>query len=186
MAYTAKPACSECTNLVKARGYCANHYSRFMRHGHPGYTRATNDGAAKHPNYSSFAKMKQRCYNPNSNRFWQYGGRGITVCDRWMEAQGFWNFVSDMGVRPGPDYSINRIDNDGDYEPTNCEWATIHQQTANRTTSLQTPGVQKHSRGKGWTAQLMVDKKLHYLGYFTDYTEAVQARKNAEVEYGVH
>jgi len=60
--------------------------------------------------------------------------RGITICDRWMEpnGQGYVNFCTDMGPRPGKEYSIDRIDNDGNYEPSNCQWATSSQQARNQ------------------------------------------------------
>lgn len=72
------------------------------------------------------------CLNPNNKDFKRYGGRGIKVCDRWLES--FWNFVEDMGERP-EGMTINRINNDGDYKPLNCEWATQKTQCNNRANS---------------------------------------------------
>ncbi len=79
--------------------------------------------------YISWFLMKARCTNPNGNRWRHYGGRGIRVCDRWFNS--FENFLADMGERPA-DRSIDRIDNDGNYEPANCRWATPTQQIHNR------------------------------------------------------
>lgn len=74
--------------------------------------------------------MKNRCLNPKSKRYADWGGRGIKVCDRW--AQSFEAFYADMGRRPGPKYSLDRIDVNGNYEPSNCRWADAATQRRNR------------------------------------------------------
>ncbi|HJY92490.1 MAG TPA: hypothetical protein VJ255_19550 [Candidatus Acidoferrum sp.] len=84
-----------------------------VRHGH-----APKAGITQ--TYLSWAKMKQRCLNPKQVQFKWYGGRGITVCERWLI---FDNFLADMGERPSRKHTINRINNDGNYEPSNCEWS---------------------------------------------------------------
>lgn len=85
-------------------------------------------GLANTPVHRVWIGMRSRCNNPQSREYVNYGGRGIKVCERW---DSFENFVADMGVRP-EGYSIDRINNDGNYEPSNCRWATTTQQLNNR------------------------------------------------------
>ena len=91
-------------------------------------TLAATHRLAGTPEHNSWAGMKQRCLNPKCHKYPSYGGRGITVCERWMT---FENFLSDMGNRPRGT-SIERKNNDGNYEPGNCIWATPKQQANNR------------------------------------------------------
>ena len=87
-------------------------------------------GKTETAEYRTWTKIKERCYNANSDRFKDYGGRGIKVCDRWLHS--FENFLADMGLKPTPKHSIERNQNDGDYAPDNCVWATPKQQGNNR------------------------------------------------------
>ena len=77
---------------------------------------------------ATWRDMKQRCYNPNKINYKYYGGRGIKVCDRWMDFQ---NFCDDMGERPDGNYSLDRIDVNGDYCPENCKWSSKEDQSRN-------------------------------------------------------
>lgn len=131
------------------------------------------------PGYRSWSMMKQRCNNPNYTHYSYYGGRGIKVCERWND---FRNFYEDMGARPSPQHSLDRIDNDGNYEPDNCRWATKLEQVLNRgINSNNTSGHKGVSRrGSKWRAYVMVDHKQINLGTYTSFDEAVIARERYE------
>jgi hypothetical protein len=86
------------------------------------------NGNTRRPEYVTWTNMKQRCYNPAIRAYRWYGARDITVCDRWRNS--FANFLADMGLRPSPAHSIDRIDPNGHYTPENCEWRTKLAQVA--------------------------------------------------------
>lgn len=95
----------------------------------------THGYSMKLKEYICWLDMKGRCYRPTNQRFSNYGGRGITVCDRWVNS--FENFLADMGLKPTPQHSLDRINNDGNYEPCNCKWSTPKEQRMNKQNTVR-------------------------------------------------
>ncbi len=97
--------------------------ARPVKHGHTTHGKPT-------PEWDAWHSMKQRCLNPNHAAYANYGGRGISICQRWVE--DFEAFLADVGLKPDPELTLDRIDNDGNYEPGNVRWATWSQQNSNQ------------------------------------------------------
>lgn len=111
-------ACSRKCFGVYYSGRKANRYT------HGGYLE-------NRPEYNSWRAMVSRCNYPKYWCYDRYGGRGITVCDRWLGKKGFVNFLSDMGKKPSSKHSLDRVDNDGNYTPENCQWSDQKKQVRN-------------------------------------------------------
>lgn len=138
------------------------------------------------PTYSSWAAMKQRCMNPRNEKFKDYGGRGITVCGRWM---WFENFLADMGAKP-TGKTLDRIDNDSGYSPSNCRWATPTEQANNQRRDKLRADNPHRITGVSWDAKraqyqvtICTKGKQRALGRTSDFFEACCIRKSAELRF---
>lgn len=135
--------------------------------------------------YRAWQYMKTRCYNKNRLDYKNYGGRGIKVCPEWKD--NFDQFLADVGYAPGPEYSLDRIDCDKNYQPGNVRWATREIQNINVTNRSDNKvgcrGVNWHAGERKWNARISVKGKRIALGSYDNLEEAIAARKEAEAKY---
>lgn len=153
-------------------------------------------GKTRHTLYKTWSNMIARCEIPGASRYKNYGGRGIQVCDRWRK--DFWSFVSDMGEKPSKNHSLDRIDVNGNYEPSNCQWATKSDQARNTRAAriVEIGGVKYHvaelqekygvdmrtisyRASKGWPFEKIVSKEKHYNN---DESQKKATQKHAEMK----
>jgi hypothetical protein len=113
-------------------------------------------GQSESTEFKIWTSMLTRCENPNASRYMKYGGRGISICERWHK---FENFLADMGPRPSMNHSIDRINNDGNYEPENCRWATRAEQVANRSVAIHIAHKGRTQTLKQWADELSMEYK---------------------------
>lgn len=139
----------------------------------------TERGVAAQDGYSTYKAMLSRCTNPKDKDYVRYGGRGISVCARWIWGDagksGVATFLDDMGPRPTPHHSVDRIDVDGNYCPSNCRWANATEQSRNRRNNYRNgtsskeiaeaagvrPGTFRSRVSKGWTVEEALDARDH-------------------------
>lgn len=151
--------------------------------------RSTKHGLSSERTYSIRMGMISRCTNKNNSCYNDYGGRGITVCDEWLNkhtgAKAFHEWALLNGY--SDDLSIDRIDNDGNYDPNNCRWVNMEMQSLNRRKRSDNKsgvaGVYFDSAKSKWISTIQTSKASHYLGAFDKFEDAARARGEAEMKY---
>ncbi|MBO4622408.1 MAG: AP2 domain-containing protein [Bacilli bacterium] len=141
--------------------------------------------------YSIWHDMKTRCYNPKHSSYKNYGERGIIICNEWKNNfTNFYNWAINNGYKE--DLTIDRIDVNGNYEPSNCRWATYTQQNINRRmTKLNTSGysgiryITTGKRRKRWLARIVINYKEVALGHYKTQKEALEARNKYIIDNGL-
>lgn len=179
--------CAWCGNPFMARKYDAVRASRFCSRtccfahiGHQSHT----IGKFRSRFRSRWNKMIDRCTNPRAHNWKYYGGRGITVCPEWMESfEAFFSWVLTSGYSEG--MTLDRREANGPYSPENCRWATQTQQCRNyrkrKNCSSQYKGVAWNTRDEKWQANIRIDGRLKFLGYFHSEEDAAKAYDDAAV-----
>ena len=134
--------------------------------------------------YKIWRDIKSRTLNPKNKQYNDYGGRGITICEEWLDIHNFYDWAMDNGYSEG--LSIDRIDNDGNYEPSNCRWTTRTIQTRNqriyKNNTSGYKGVSYHKGNNKYQAQIVVNKKSIYIGTFPTAVEGAIAYNNYIIE----
>jgi len=126
-----------CNGKFYAKNYCRKHYERLYKYGDPLHLERNREyelhGMTNTPEYKTWGAMKERCYNKNNKDYPRYGGRGITIYERWKNS--FMAFYEDMGDRPFPEAELDRRENDEGYSKDNCRWVTPSVNSRNRSTT---------------------------------------------------
>ncbi len=139
----------------------------------------------KAPEYFVWRNMIYRVTIPVSQYYKDYGGRGITICDEWLGKHGYENFIKVMGRKPTLKHSLDRINNDGNYEPSNCRWATASEQGRNKRLSPKNKtGIAGVTLKKGrYYVYVSLSGIKHYIGSYIDINDARKARIEGEKKY---
>ena len=172
--------------------YCGNEFKTCFTDVKRGQTRScgcikgknyATHGLTHHRFYNTWVCMKNRCYKEYSKSYKNYGGRGIKVCEEWLDVTNFINWAEETYVEG---YTLDRIDTNGNYEPKNCRWADAFVQNANRRVANNNTsgfiGVSWVKSYNKWVSTIAVNKKRINLGYFKDKMEAVRARDEYIIE----
>jgi hypothetical protein len=168
----------DCENKVLARGWCNMHYKRWWRYNNPSIIK--NHGYSDHLLYGVWRNMKQRCYNKNCKSYKNYGGKNITVCNEW--GNSFEVFIKWALPLWKKGLQIDRKNNNGNYEPSNCHFVTSKENNDNKELlmSTSTSGFRGVSSvNKKWRANIRIENKQKHLGYFDTPQEAALAYNNA-------
>lgn len=166
----------KCETKVIARGWCSMHYKRWQIHGHPEVLLMPQHfhGMTKTSEYKIWTHILGRCNNPKDQRYHDYGGRGIKVLFNTFE-----EFFAEVGKRPSPELTIDRIDNNGNYEKGNLRWATMTEQNLNKRVYKSSQsglrGVRQVGSGK-WNVRVSIGAgKQKVIGTFDTLEEAKKA-----------
>ena len=173
--------------IVFPRSLCNLHYQKYHKYGSPIVVKnISGEDRSKNELYNVFHKIKSRCYNKKDKAYKNYGGRGIEMSDEFLTLRGFDAFVECMGERPSKNHTVDRIDNDKNYERKNLKWSTNFQQAKNRRNNNEFVGVYWYKSTSKWKAVISINRKPIHLGYFVEYSDACAARRAAEIKYNVY
>ena len=166
-------------------GFCGEDFRTQINNVKNGNTKSCGCHTKKHGLkntrlYNIWSLLKGRVLNPKHKHYNDYGGRGITICDEWLDVQNFYNWAMSNGY--SDELTIDRIDNDGNYEPNNCRWTTKTIQSRNtriyKNNSSGFKGVVYHKDNNKYIAQICVNKNNIYLGSFLTAVEGAVAYNN--------
>lgn len=145
---------------------------------------AIKQNMSSHPLYHTWENMRQRCNNPKHTAYKWYGGRGIKICEQWSD---FAAFLKDVGNKPTPKHTLDRVDNNGNYEPSNVKWSTQQEQLRNqklrKSNKTGVKGVFYNKKVGNYQVFIRNNYARHYIGSFYDLDEAIGARLTAEAIY---
>ena len=174
---------------IKSRKICDMHNTRLKRNGDPFITKNKRHSKRHTTEYIIWNNIKNRCLNTNNCNYKYYGERGIKIYKNWAEDFNcFYEYlIKTIGLRPSKDKTLDRIDNNKNYEPGNIRWADKTTQARNRRCHAKNissvKGIIWNKSNKNWRVRITVDSKEINIGSFKDLKEAVDARKKAEKKY---